>query len=127
MKIETKFALGDKVWLLRPDDWDPIYPSTLVVDEANVAGIRIKPGEVLLHYQVYLEDVPIDFLEADLYATKEEAQEACDTQNRANKICNEAVEDGVPDADSIEDLKNRVKRLEEKFDQVLKKEIDDGK
>ena len=127
MKIETKFAPGDRLYILRPVNGDWLDSKELLsVEPVELESMRIDEDGVG-SCTVLLDDEPVECQEDELYRSKKEAQEACLAQNQARRIFDEAVENGATNADPIEDLKNRVKRMEEKLDRFLKKEIDDGK
>ena len=76
MKIETKYNIGDTVWYEKLDkETGILFP---VEDKIDAMTIRVKKNsniEMTYFLEVLMFQV---FNDADLYATKEACQKACD-------------------------------------------------
>jgi hypothetical protein len=83
MKIETKYNVGDTVWIPKLDRGSGIY----LPEEKNIEEIAIyirKKSNINIIY--FFPLLPFNGFDADeLYATKEECQEVCDKKNKMGR------------------------------------------
>ena len=76
MEIETKYSIGDTVWIIKFDFNKSEYvPEAMVVDEI---AIRIRKNSN------FGKDM-YGVLEEKLFATKDECQKSCDKKNKMGR------------------------------------------
>ena len=79
MKIETKYSLGDTVWIERFN----FDKNEYVPDARKIIDIAIYAMEKSLNIIYSLDTLYLQrFSEDELYASKEECQIACDKKNK---------------------------------------------
>ena len=83
MEIETKYSIGDTVWIIKFDFNKSEYvPEAMEVDEIAI-HIRKNSNTNIIYFFPLL---PFNgFYEDELYATKEECQKSCDKKNKMGR------------------------------------------
>jgi len=77
MKVETKYSIGDTVWIIRFNHDRNEY----VPDDRKIVEIAIYVREKSLNI-IYSLDALYLQTEDELYASKEECKEVCDKKNK---------------------------------------------
>lgn len=64
MQINTKYSIGDTVWLM--------YDNKPYRGKIEIIGITVAEGAIYIEYKVRIDGLLKYFAENDLFATKEE-------------------------------------------------------
>lgn len=122
MEIETKFDPGQKVFILRPPDWnwmDIDEFTNLLAEEGVIQDVSVDADGVL-DYRVFIPkgDCTLDFMENELYKTEEAAKKAALRKLLVEEDKEKGSENSV-DKDFLKVYESALGRIEKKLDLLI--------